>query len=327
MGADFSITPRLVATTRFGYYFENYHDFGLPTTGTLNIWQTNGIGATDAFGAPLPASLQQAAGFQNLAFSQNFTDHNASKGIQFDQDLAWFKSGWKGTHNFKFGYQLNRLNNAIAQRYNVPLVQPFVGSAAFYVPFGPVGAANCAAVEAADGTTKCQGQFGYINVLDYGSGGQATSFNHSFFVQDSWSIAKGITINAGLRVEREYLPAENQPAGGISHPIDFSWGDKIAPRIGVAWDPTGHGKIKIFGGYGQFYDQMKLNLAISSFGGQYWSNCYYALDTANIASIAPVYDSNNRYCGGIGTTSASPANFGGTTPAGITFLENQQLPH
>lgn len=325
VGADFSITPRLVATTRFGYYFENYHDFGLPTTGTLNIWQTNGIGATDAFGTPLPPSLQQAAGFQNLAFSQNFTNHNASKGIQFDQDLAWFKSGWKGTHNFKFGYQLNRLNNAIAQRYNVPLVQPFVGSAAFYVPFGPVGAANCAAVEAADGTTKCQGQFGYINVLDYGSGGQATSFNHSFFVQDSWSIAKGITINAGLRVEREYLPAENQPAGGISHPIDFGWGDKIAPRIGVAWDPTGKGKIKIFGGYGQFYDQMKLNLAISSFGGQYWSNCYYALDTANIASIAPVYDSNNRYCGGIGTTSASPANFGGSTPAGITFLENNNF--
>jgi hypothetical protein len=325
VGADFTITPRLVATSRFGYYFENYHDFGLPTSGTLNIWQTNGVGATDAFGAPLPASLQQANGFQNLAYSQNFTNHNVSKGIQFDQDLAWFKSGWKGTHNIKFGYQLNRLSNSISQHYNVPYVQPFVGSAAFYVPFGPVGTANCAAVEAADGTTSCQGRYGYINVLDYGSGGKATSFNHSFFVQDSWSIAKGVTINYGLRVEREYLPAENQPAGGITHPIDFSWGDKIAPRIGVAWDPFKNGKMKIFGGYGQFYDQMKLNLAISSFGGQYWSNCYYALDTANIASIAPVYDSAGRYCGGIGTTSASPANFGGTTPAGITFLENNNF--
>jgi len=61
---------------------------------------------------------------------------------------------------------------------------------------------------------------------------------------------------------------------------------------------------------GSFYDQMKLNLAISSFGGQYWSNCYYALDTDNIASIAPVLSSAGRYCGGIGTTSASQANFG-----------------
>jgi len=338
VGADFSITPRLVATTRFGYYFENYHDFGLPTAGTLTIWETNGTCTNppptppnpntctyDAFGNVLPSSLQQGAGFQNLAFSQNFTNHNASKGIQFDQDLAWFKSGWKGTHNLKLGYQLNRLNNSIAQRYNVPLVQYFVGSAAFYTPFGPVGAANCATVEAADGTTSCQGKYGYVNVLDYGSGGQAISFNHSFFVQDSWSIARGLTINYGLRVEKEYLPAENQPAGGITHPINFSWGDKIAPRIGIAWDPLRNGKIKIFGGYGQFYDQMKLNLAISSFGGQFWSNCYYALDTANVASIAPARDSGGRYCGGIGTTSASQANFGGTTPAGLTFLENNNF--
>ena len=32
-GADFTITPRLVATTRFGYYFENYGDRGYPTDG------------------------------------------------------------------------------------------------------------------------------------------------------------------------------------------------------------------------------------------------------------------------------------------------------
>jgi hypothetical protein len=169
----------------------------------------------------------------------------------------------------------------------------------------------------------CTGQYGYINITDYGSGGQATSNNNAFFVQDSWSIAKGVTINAGLRVEKEYLPAEDQPAGGITRPINFGWGDKIAPRIGAAWDPTGRGKIKIFGGYGQFYDQMKLNLAISSFGGQYWSNCYYALDTPDVASIAPQFSAAGRYCGGIGTNSASEANFGGATPAGLTFLENQ----
>src|SRR5215475_7381127 len=83
--------------------------------------------------------------------------------------------------------------------------------------------------------------------------------------------------------------------------------------------------MKIFGGYGQFYDQMKLNLAISSFGGQFWQNCYYALNTSNVASIAPVINSAGRYCGGVGSNSATEANFGGTTPAGITFLENQNF--
>jgi hypothetical protein len=321
VGADYSITPRLILTGRFGYYFENYHDFGLPTTGTLTIWQTNGVGADDALGAPLPASLQETTGFQNLAFSQSFTTHNASKATQVDVNLAWFKSGLKGTHNFKFGYQLNHLNNNIDQHYNVPYVQYFVGKGVAYTPLGPVGTANCAPFIALYG--DCQGQYGYINVEDYGSNGQATSNNNAFFAQDSWAIAKGITINAGIRVEKEYLPAEDQPSGGITHPINFGWGDKIAPRIGIAWDPTGRGKMKIFGGYGQFYDQMKLNLAISSFGGQYWSNCNYALNTSDVASIAPVFSSTDRYCGGIGTNSASEANFGGTTPAGITFLENQ----
>src|SRR5260370_14475363 len=211
VGPDFSITPRLVATTRFGYYFYNYHDFRLPTPCTPPIPQTNGKGQDQACIAttppappctpstPLDPSLQQSNGFQNLAHIPTFTNNNASKGIQFDQDLAWFKSGWKGTHNLKFGYQLNRLSNAISQHYNVPLVQYFVGSNTGYGPFGPVGTANCAPFVAKYG--DCQGADGYINVLDYGSGGQATSFNHSFFVQDSWSIARAFTINYALPID------------------------------------------------------------------------------------------------------------------------------
>src|SRR5260370_40949658 len=79
--------------------------------------------------------------------------------------------------------------------------------------------------------------------------------------------------------------------------------------------------MNIFGDYGVFYDQMKLNVAISSFGGQYWNNCAYALDTQNLSSIVPAFNTGNRYCPS-GSTS-TPANFaGGTTPAGLTFLEN-----
>jgi len=325
VGVDYSITPRLVATGRFGYYFENYHDFGLPTDGVLYNWQTNGVGVLDNTGQPLPASLQESQGFINAANSSTFTTRNANKGIQVDADLAWFKSGWLGTHNFKFGYQLNRLYNLIGQHFNEPYVQMWVGSTAKYSPQGQVGIDNCAQFVALYG--QCAGQYGYVSVYDFGDGGSATSYNHSLFAQDSWSIARGLTLNLGLRVEKEFLPAENQPAGGISRPIDFSWKDKIAPRIGVAWDPTGHGKMKIFGGYGQFYDQMKLNLAISSFGGQYWNQCFYALDTSDVTSIVPAFDANQRFCPGTNgpTGSATEANFPGGTPAGLTFLENQNF--
>ena len=340
VGADFTLTPRLVATTRFGYFFENYKDFGFPTGGTIFAWATSGIQANgspanDANGNPLPASLQKAAGYFNVAENINTTLRNANKHLQFNQDLAWFKSGLWGTHNFKFGYQFNQLSNDIYQRYNEPKINLFVGTASPYAAAGAEGSPADIACDASYGeaTAKpavgCQGQYGWAQVFDYGSYGYALSRNHGFFFQDAWTIGRGLTINAGLRIEKENLPAEDQPKGGISNPINFGWGDKIAPRLGVAWDVFRNGKMKVFGGYGVVNDVLKLNLAISSFGGQYWQNCAYTLDApggANLSAIVPAYDKSGRYCGGVGTDATTQATWAGSaTPAGMTFLENQNL--
>ena len=329
VGADISINPRLVSTTRFGYYFQNYHDFGYPTDGELTLWNNSGTGGTDAFGDPLPASLQQAGGYFNAPQNQNFTNRNANKAIQFDQDLAWFKSGWWGTHNFKFGYQLNRLSNDLAQRWNEPATlfnvgDPNTDPSAVYSPSSPNGAAACDALTALYGA--CAGQFGYVTIEDFGSLGKATSFNHGLFVQDAWTIGHGVTINAGVRFDKEYLPGEGGAPGVTNHPINFGWGDKIAPRIGAAWDVFRDGRMKVFGSYGQFYDIMKLNLAISSFGGQYWQNCVYGLNTSDLSTIDPAFNSGGRFCGGPGTDSTTEANFAsGATPAGLTFIENSNF--
>ncbi len=161
-------------------------------------------------------------------------------------------------------------------------------------------------------------------MYDYGSNGHAISYNNGLFGQDSWTIGKGLTIDAGLRDEKEFLPGEAAPGPNVpAHPINFGWGDKLAPRVGASWDVFQNGKAKVFGSYGKFYDIMKLNLAISSFGGQYWQNCYYTLSTAYTA-MNPAFDSNGRYCSG--PNSSSTANFAGlpagTSPAGTNFIEN-----
>lgn len=326
-GADLSLTPRLVATTRFGYYFSNYHDFGYPTNGVTDFWEANGTGATDVNGNPLPTNLQQATGFFNAPQNINYTVRNANKHIQFDQSLAWFKSGWAGTHNFKFGYQLNRETNDLFQRFNQPFVQVFPGGQNFYFTAGSTGTANCTTLVATYGSaygdpagSNCTGTYGYASIQDYGSFGSVTSLNHGFFVQDAWTLGKGVTINAGLRIEKEYLPGETTQ-GLPARPINFGWGDKIAPRIGGAWDVFRDGRMKIFGAYGVFNDIMKLNLAISSFGGQYWQNCIYAMmDPNSLSQLTPAFNSNGRYCTG---DSTGQANFaGGAVPAGLTFLEN-----
>ena len=323
-GADITVTPSIVATSHFGYYFENYHDFGFPTTGALNLFQTNGA---DQY--PVGSQLSHSTGYVNDALDQNFTSYNASKAVQFDQDVAWFKSGLAGTHNFKFGYQLLRNSNTLDQHYNEPLVNVYAGTtqASQYSPSSSVGAANCAQYVALYGA--CLGQYGFLSIEDFGSKGSATSYDHGLYGQDSWTIARRLTIDYGVRVDKEYLPGEALNATSISgkslsKPIDFSWGDKIAPRIGFALDVSGDGKTKVFGDYGKFYDTMKLNLAISSFGGQYWQNCYFALNTPDLSSVVPTFNSANRYCSGAAPNSVT--NFaGGATPTGISFLESQDF--
>jgi hypothetical protein len=321
-GADITITNNVVSTTRFGYYFENYHDFGYPRNGVVYNFQVGGSGTDDAFGNPIPAGsqLDQDTGFQNGALNQ-ITNQNASKAIQLDEAISWFKSTAFGTHNFKFGYQLNRNSNIIDQLYNEPYVQVFAGSNSEYSTGGPVGDANCAAVEAQLGITKCQGQYGYISLYDFGTAGKATAYDNGFFGQDSWTVGRGITIDAGIRAEKEFLPGEAVGGGANPKPINFNWKQKIAPRIGAAWDVFRDGRMKVFGDYGVFYDQMKLNLAISSFGGQYWNLCSYALNTTDLSSIDAAFNSSSRDCPS-GDTS-TPGNFAsGNTPAGLTFLEN-----
>ncbi len=330
VGADVSLTPRLVSTTRFGYYFENYNDYGYPTTGTLFGWQTDGTTSTDNAGNPLPTQLQQVSGVFNDAHTLSYTRRDANKAIQFDQDVAWFKSGWGGTHNFKFGYQLNRLQNNILQTYNEPYVQLWVGNSGFYSPGSDLGIANCATAtyikrDTGGNITDCAGLYGTIIVSDFGTGGNVTSFNHGLFAQDAWTIGHGITINAGVRLDKEYLPASSTADLNFK-PINYGWADKVAPRIGAAWDVFKDGRMKVFGTYGKFFDIMKLNVAISSFGGQYWNDCAYTLDTADLSTIVPAFNSGGRYCPSNPANPVDnnvPANWAaGSAPAGLTFIEN-----
>jgi hypothetical protein len=315
-GADIAISPSVVSTTRFGYYFENYHDFGYPTGGVVDVWETNGLGHTQ--------------GYQNGILIAT-TRKNASKAIEVDQDFAWYKSTKFGTHNFKFGYQMNRNSNDIIQVFNQPEVQLFPGIKSWYDPQSPLGQTDCATISASLGTPQdanggCQGPngVGYAQVYDFGTSGHATAYDNGFYGQDSWTAGRGITIDAGIRAEKEFLPGESFGGNAPQKPINFGWKDKIAPRIGVAWDVFRNGKMKIFGGYGQFYDQMKLNVAISSFGGQYWNNCTYIPTDSNVTSLDPAFNSSDRYCPA-GNTSTG-ANFaGGTAPTNMDFVENINL--
>jgi hypothetical protein len=87
------------------------------------------------------------------------------------------------------------------------------------------------------------------------------------FVQDDWRIAKGLTMNIGLRYELNTVIKEAHnllgnfdPSQGlvqvgkqISAPYNGDH-NNFAPRFGIAWDPFGSGKTVLRAGAGMMYE-------------------------------------------------------------------------
>jgi hypothetical protein len=55
--------------------------------------------------------------------------------------------------------------------------------------------------------------------------------------------------------------------------------DKLAPRLGAAYDIFGDGRMKVFGSWGLYYDWTKYELPRGSFGAETWCINYHGLDT------------------------------------------------
>lgn len=91
--------------------------------------------------------------------------------------------------------------------------------------------------------------------------------NNSFYVQDSWRALRNLTINAGIRWERQQIGDRD---GNTAIDLTDNW----APRIGVVWDFARNGRSKIFGNYGRFYESIPMDINIRAFGGEVVCFCH-----------------------------------------------------
>jgi hypothetical protein len=130
-------------------------------------------------------------------------------------------------------------------------------------------------------------------VDEFGIRANAQVNNVGLFVQDSWTPHSRLTLNLGLRAEQERVPSYATEPGEDEHAIDFGFGDKLAPRLGFAWDPKGDGRWKVYGSWGLYYDIMKIDMPLGSFGAEWWTQRRYSLDTFDWPSIGV----NDRFPG------------------------------
>lgn len=177
-----------------------------------------------------------------------------------------FRAG--GRHEIKSGYQRYTILNDVQSGNNA------IGQLRFFV-----GPTNLIA-SLQPGITNTPGAIGSGSFRRTGTNGTGSNLSQGLFIQDKWQPTARLSLNLGVRIEKEDLPTFN----GIPSGVDFGWGDKIAPRLGFAFDIFGDGRSKVFASYGKFYDRVKFALPRGLFGGDIFLEDYFEIFAGETAS-------------------------------------------
>ncbi|NWG12136.1 MAG: TonB-dependent receptor [Acidobacteria bacterium] len=187
----------------------------------------------------------------------------------------------KGSHGMKAGVEVRR--NQENSEFNVGRPSYTFYNLVYIAlddPYYQVGGVDPHIV---DGTRKAE-------LFTNRRGWRNTEFGA--FFNDDWKIARGLTLNLGIRYDLYTRLTEVQDRatqytmdkgnnvfervrnGGFAPAKALSTGDhnNFAPRIGFAWDPFQDGKMSIRGGYGVAYQAGVYNpLANSRWNPPYYS--------------------------------------------------------
>jgi hypothetical protein len=255
---DVVVRSNVLLSSRLSYFWDNYKDTGIPNLTSVQY-------QSPAQAPLVPANLQGAVGFQNTpAILKHDHDLVARTTGQFDVAIT---TGLAGVHNIKTGYAVEKSVNDVNAFYPGGFVHVWWDQS-FTSPVT---------------NTADRGTYGYYEVNDFRKLGSAGGRTKSLYAQDNWRVSDRLTLNAGVRIEAEQVPSFNRQFAKSA--IEFGWGDKVAPRIGGAYDLLGDGNVKLFASWGRYFDPVRYDLARNVFGGETWQTHYRSLDTLDVFSL------------------------------------------
>jgi hypothetical protein len=267
VNVDFTPSNRWFLSVRGGYYSYDDKDEGVYQNDRY-LFSNSNVGM-----AGVPPEFQAPSGTQNqTTIFENTRDKYTRYQAQFDTTY-FFSAG--GEHQVKAGIQYDRRENDALYGETANLVT-FIWNSTVGGQRGQYGYYTVR-------TNRSFPERGFLEV------GKVATNAAQLFIQDSWTIGRTFTLNYGIRTENEVMPSYADPVYGFNaEAFKFDFGDKVAPRVGFAWDVKGDGRWKAYGSWGIFYDILKLDLARSSFGGAKWTQYYFSLDTPNWPSLVDV---------------------------------------
>ena len=232
-----------------------YIDFTDPLGDGTITWGWNGTGSGFGF-------------YQNQDFTRQ----------QYNGDVSYFVNDFFGQHEIKAGYEYEhiRVNN-----------QNFNGGTGQRIYRFPCSAFRCPPGQdyyyrhryfvksKIDPTQATLADL--LNPLAV----KTKADNDAAYLQDRWQVSPTLTLNVGLRWDRQKL---FNALGEVNANIGHEWG----PRLGFVWDFMGNGKSKLYGHYGRFYETIPMDIVIRSFGGEITVFSYNYSDNPNDVAGLPL---------------------------------------
>lgn len=161
-------------------------------------------------------------------------------------DADFYFSGM-GEHHVRVGYDYEDLLSTAISAYT--------GGALYY----GYEAADCPGAVGPDG---CVEKLTFANI------GEFEATQSAWYVQDQWEITPSFTLQVGLRGDMY----DYQNVRGESY-IKIT--DQIAPRLGFSWDPTGSGRNRVYGSFGDYYLPVATNTSIRASSGEVYTDQYF----------------------------------------------------